>query len=199
MRWNSIMAWLAVLFFGVGHLLEAQEEVRSIIDKAIRAHGGEEKLAKVKSVRAKSKGTIHFGGVRAAYTNTESWQLPDRIKVVTEIDNQGQKLRLIQVLNRDKGWVSLNGQSREIPQQMRPELEEFLHAARVQTLTPLLRDKSYILAAVAADKVEGRPTVGVKVSHKGRRDVRLFFDKEKGLLLKVVFLVNPVEGGGRRG
>ncbi|HME90451.1 MAG TPA: hypothetical protein VKE49_03445, partial [Myxococcaceae bacterium] len=87
------MAWLALLFLGAAHRLEAQEEVRSIIDKAIRAHGGEEKLAKVKAVRAKSKGTIHFGGARAAYTNTESWQLPDRIKVVTEIDNQGQKLR----------------------------------------------------------------------------------------------------------
>src|SRR5262249_25818005 len=160
MRWISTMAWLPVLLLGMGHRLEAQEEVRSIIDKAIRAHGGEEKLAKVKAVRAKSKGTIHFGGARAAYTNAESWQLPDRIKVVTEIDNQGQKLRMIQVLNGDKGWLCLNGQTREIPQQMRPELEEFLHAARVQTLTPLLRDKSYTLAASQRGQGGGPPDRG---------------------------------------
>src|SRR5262249_16833031 len=122
-------------------------------------------------------------------------QLPDRIRVVTEIDNQGKKLRMVQVLNGAKGWLRLEGQTQEIPRQMRPELEEFLYAARVQTLTPLLKEKSYTLAPLGEGKVEGRPTVGVKVSHKGRRDVHLFFDKEKGLLLKVAFHVRPVEGG----
>jgi len=189
------MAWLAVLFLGAVHRLEAQEEVRAIIEKGIQAHGGEEKLAKVKAVQAKSKGTIHFGGARSAYTNAESWQLPDRIRVVMEIDHQGRKLRMIQVLNGDKGWLCLNGQTKEIPKQMRPELEEFLHVARVQTLTPLLKDNAYKLAPLGEAKVEDRPTVGVKVSHEGRRDVHLFFDREKGLLLKVAFEVQPLEGG----
>src|SRR5262249_35145096 len=84
MRWNSAMALLTVLFLGTALRLEAQEEVRTIIEKGIQAHGGEEKLAKVKAVRAKSKGMIHFGGASSAYTNTESWQLPDRIRVVME-------------------------------------------------------------------------------------------------------------------
>jgi len=195
MRWNSTVAWLPVLLLGMGHRLEAQEEVRPIIDKAIQAHGGEEKLAKVKAVRAKSKGTIHLGGARSAYMNVEAWQLPDRIKVVMEMENQGQRLRMIQVLNGDKGWLSLNGQTQKIPQQMRPELEELLHAARVQTLTPLLQDNAYKPAPLGEGKVENRPTVGVKVSHKGRRDVHLFFDKERGRLLKTAFQVQPAEGG----
>src|SRR5262245_25171045 len=195
MRWMLTMAWITLLLLGMGHRLEAQEEVRSIIDKGIQAHGGEEKLAKVKAVRAKSKGTIYLGGARSAYSNVESWQLPDRIKVVMEIDHQGQKLRMIQVLNGDKGWLRLNDQTQTIPEQMRPELEEFLHTARVQTLTPLLKDNAYKLAPLGEGKVEDRPTVGVKVSHKGRRDVHLFFDKEKGLLLKTAFQVQPAGGG----
>jgi hypothetical protein len=198
MRWNSAAALLTVLCLGTVHRIGAQEGVRTIIEKAIEAHGGEEKLAKVKAVRAKSKGTIHFGGASSAYTNTESWQLPDRIRVVMEIESRGKKLRVIQVLNGGKGWLCLNGKTQAISRQMRPELEEFLYAARVQTLTPLLKDKSYKLGPLGEGKVRGRPTVAVKVSHEGHRDVHLFFDKEKGLLLKAVFQVQPVEGGGQK-
>ena len=32
--------------------------------------------------------------------------------------------------------------------------------------------------------MEGKDAVGVRVEHKGRRDVSLFFDKKTGLLLK---------------
>ena len=62
-------------------------------------------------------------------------------------------------------------------------------------MTPLLKDNAYKLAPLGEAKVEDRPTVGVKVSHEGRRDVHLFFDREKGLLLKVAFEVQPLEGG----
>src|SRR5262249_8529787 len=93
MRWKLAVPWLAVLFVGPAHRPDPQDQVRAVIEKAIQAHGGEEKLTKVKAVRAKSKGTIHFGGASSPYTNAESWQLPDRIKVVLDTESQGQKLR----------------------------------------------------------------------------------------------------------
>src|SRR5262249_18415720 len=37
----------------------------------------------------------------------------------------------------------------------------------------------------AEEKVDDKPTNGVRVSHQGHRDILLHFDKETGLLVKV--------------
>src|SRR5947208_1477821 len=46
-------------------------------------------------------------------------------------------------------------------------------------------------------KVNGKPAVGVRVSHKGHRDINLYFDKDKGLLLKIERTVKDLMAGGK--
>ena len=47
-----------------------------------------------------------------------------------------------------------------------------------------LKDKGFTLAALGDVKVGKRDAVGLRVSHKGHRDINLFFDKKTHLLLK---------------
>ena len=41
------------------------------------------------------------------------------------------------------------------------------------------------MAPLGEVKVDGQPALGIRVSSKGHRDVNLYFDKAKGLLVKV--------------
>ena len=47
-----------------------------------------------------------------------------------------------------------------------------------------MKDKAYTISLVGEDKVGETPAQVVRVSHKDRRDVNLFFDKKTHLLLK---------------
>jgi hypothetical protein len=65
---------------------------------------------------------------------------------------------------------------------------------RVLTLLPL-RDRDYELAPVGELKIGERTAVGIRVSHKGRRDINLFLDKETGRLLKSETRAKDVQAG----
>ena len=64
------------------------------------------------------------------------------------------------------------------------EVRETMQLNRIVRLVPLLRDKSYVLQPLGEVKVEDQPALGVKATVKGHRDVRLFFSKANGLLIK---------------
>ena len=52
------------------------------------------------------------------------------------------------------------------------------------TRLTVLKNKDYELSSLGESKVQDKPTVGVRVSRKGHKDINLFFDKDNGLLLK---------------
>src|SRR5438445_725224 len=47
-----------------------------------------------------------------------------------------------------------------------------------------VKEKGVELSSLAETKVDGKPAVGVVVKSKGHRDVKLYFDKASGLLVK---------------
>jgi hypothetical protein len=156
---------------------------RALIDRAIAAHGGEARLAKIVAVTAKLKGTFHGLGAGVTFTGEMAAQTPDKLKIVIEADAQGQKIRLISVLNGDKGWSKFDDEVTELDKDELAEAQEEAYAEWVATLLPL-KDKAFTMAALGEITVEGKPAFGVKVSRKDHRDVSLFFDKETALLVK---------------
>jgi hypothetical protein len=70
-----------------------------------------------------------------------------------------------------------------------------MHSDKVTRLLAL-KDKDYKLSSVGEVKVGVRPAVGVHVSKKGHRDVNLFFDKDKGHLVKSEYVIKDIKGGG---
>jgi hypothetical protein len=175
---------------------EDAAKARAIIDKAIQAQGGEANLAKQKIVR--QKGTYRRFTEDNQATPLFSWeqitQLPDRIKNVQKGEIDGQKVSMTIVLKGDRGWTNMHGQIGALAKQMMDDLKEDLYADEVSLLLPL-KQKEYQLSALAEEKVNGRPAVGVKVAAEGHRNVRLYFDKESMLLVKRVQRVSDGMGG----
>lgn len=163
---------------------EGKADAKAVIDKAIKAAGGETNLAKFKAMTWKDKGTFHGLGMPLPYTGAMAIQWPDQSREAIDSEAMGQKFTMIMVVNRDKGWLKINDMvPMELDKDKLAEQKEDLHASYVSTLLPL-KDKAYTLTALGASKLGDQAVVGVKVSSKGHRDVQLFFDKETGLLAK---------------
>jgi hypothetical protein len=162
----------------------AQEATRGVIEKAVQAAGGADKLARLKTSRSKFRGKGTLEGVPASLTGEVLLQLPRQMKVEIQVEAQGQNVPVVIVVNGDKCWVQVLGQTLELKGEELADEKEALHAEEVQTLLPLLRDKAYRLGPLGEVRVSGRDAVGVKVSHPKHKDVNLYFDKATGLLAK---------------
>jgi hypothetical protein len=170
----------------------AQDEVKAIVDKAVKAHGGAEKVNKAKCMQAKSKGRIEFlGGIDM--TQEISAKFTGKFKEVVEMDINGQKVKVISLFDGSKASIMANGQPVDVTDKIMEEFREGAHALKLGRLTNLLTDKSLHLSLLGESKVMDRPVVGVKVASKGHRDLDLYFDKESGLLTKIQTRKNDLQ------
>lgn len=177
--------------------VRAQEDAkpREIIDKAIKAQGGADKLKKYKATVSKTKGKFYGMGEGIEYTGTTSLQLPDRIRNEVETDAGGMAFKFVQVISGDKGWIKFNDTTMDMNEEGLKEAKEQMNAGNITHLV-VLTGKEYKLSELGDAKVGNRPVVGVRVERKGYRDVSLFFDKENFRLLKSETRGKDVIGGG---
>jgi hypothetical protein len=173
----------AALVLALTQPAPAQEELQAVLDKAIKAHGGAEKLAKAKGVRTKSKGTVDVAG-GISFTEESTILLAGKIKMVQDLDVMGQKVNVTIVFDGTKGWIDANGQVMEMDDKLMGLMKDAVYQMKIGRLM-LLKDKSVQLAPLGEIKVNERPAVGVKLSTKGHKDVNIYFDKETGLTAKV--------------
>lgn len=160
---------------------------RAVIQRAVEAHGGIDRLAKLKSHVRTMKGAITKSGGAVPATYEISTDLPGKCRWQYELDTGNQKVPVVVVLNGDKGWVSNFGAAREMSKQQLEEVGDLLYASLWVTSLAALRDPAFELAPLPDIKVADQPAAGVKVVRKGQRDVKLYFDKKTGLLVKAEY------------
>jgi hypothetical protein len=188
MRKNLALAVLCCLCVGVGRAPAAErDDAVAILDQAIKAQGGADALAKAAQRSQKGGGAVTLSDKDYEFTDELILQLPDRIRhtiVVTTPDKQ--KARVVQVVNKDRGWYDNGGVVEELSEQRLGELKEEAHVQWLRLLVPLVKkDSAYQLAVLKETKVNDKPAVGVKASLKGHPDIHLYFDKESALLVKI--------------
>jgi hypothetical protein len=164
--------------------VRADDSAKSIIEKGINAVGGADNIAKQKTMTWKAKGTFHGLGMPVEYTGEWFIEPPTKFKGQIDADFGGMKLTFIQILNGDKGWMSAMGNIQELEGDQLSELQNQFYEGRVAALVTLQGDAGFKIATLSESKVGDKAAVGVKVSHEGRPDISLFFDKDSGLLLK---------------
>ena len=175
-----------IIIFSVRGNKDEDAKMREIVSRAIKAHGGDN-LEKSKSTTSRSKGKL----LDLDYTSDNSVQLPDRSRTVAE----SKFGKFVQVLNGDKGWIKLGDLSRECAKEELDEMREQFNAMQISRLA-VLNDREYKLSPLGEEKVDDRPVIGVRVEHKGFRDISLYFDKESYLLLKMETRIkDPLRGG----
>jgi hypothetical protein len=163
----------------------AQDGARAIVAKAIEAQGGEAKVSKLRTMRIKVEGTTDLvpGQPNLPFTVEDTWQMPDRYKTESSFQLMGKKFTQTQAIDGNKGWIQADGQVQDMPKDALAEMKEQRYAEDLDRLR-LLDEKGLELSVLDEIKVEGKPAVGVLVKSKGHRDVKLYFDKATGLLVR---------------
>src|ERR1700704_2394011 len=77
----------------------AQDDPRSVIEKAIKAEGGADKLGKLRTSRAKARGTMELMGQTSKLTMEAAVHMPDKMRNEMTLEILGNKITVIQVLN----------------------------------------------------------------------------------------------------
>lgn len=187
--WKVALAGCLVLA-GVPARADDQADMRKLLDQAIQAVGGETKLIKYKAETMKFKGKVYIGGGEAAFTAEWSAQYPQQEKISVAGDN----FTIDFVVNKDKGWVKESGQTREMTKEQLTEQKKLMYA-RWLTRVVMLKEKGFTLSPIGEVKVGKHSAMGIKVSHKDRPDVDLYFDTKTHLLLKSEVTIKIMETG----
>jgi hypothetical protein len=161
----------------------AEDDAATIVDKAIKAKGGLEKLSKGKAEEWKSKGKIDLMGMKLEYTGEYYYQLPGNYRFNATMDFGGNKFVISAGTDGKSIWQQAMNQVEEMPMKKADAFRQRVYGMTLTTLLPL-KDKDLTLAVVNGVKIDDKPTVGIKVSKKGQKDVTLYFDKESYLLAK---------------
>jgi hypothetical protein len=174
---------LIVLILAAAPGRAADDDPKAIVDRAIKAMGGEAVLNRARAYELKTEGAIYSGTEKYPFQAVSLTQFPEQFKHVMEYERQGRKVSQVQLFNGNAIFIRVDNSIRDVPPALRSTLLKGRYADQLTQLTAL-KNKEYQLASMGESKVEGKTVVGVKVTAAEKPEVQMFFDKDTGLLVK---------------
>jgi hypothetical protein len=179
--------------FGVGFLLlvvglsaqDAPRDAKAIITRAIKEHGGEEKLKAFTKIASKVKGKMMLSEIEFDFTSEITYVSPDLLRMTMNTNIAGQKLEMIQVMNGKKFLNMTNGKKQPMKPAVEKELKQAATLQDISTLVPLMSDR-YKLKLLKDEKIGSDEVQVVLVESVDSRPVECSFDKKTGLLVRTV-------------
>ena len=159
-------------------------EAKVIVEKAIEAQGGKEALEKYKASSSKVKGEMALFGVQIPFTGDVVSMQPDKVFSQIDASMQGQQITVVQIVNGDKLKQTMNGMPSPMEDAQKKEMKQLPLMLEVSSLTPLLKGDKFTVKAEKDEKVGDVDASVILVTGKDLKDVRMFFDKKTGLVLK---------------
>jgi len=168
------------LFLGIAVLAaeppaDKKAEAIQLIDKALKALGGAEKTLALPARQGKAMGRFYRSGVPVPCAAEYAFHFPDRWYVRITLDPTGAKIPQTTVYDKGQAWEKLGNDLKEKTKEQAAEIGHFVYYVWLHQLTPL-KGPEFTLEALGESKIDATAVRGVKVSCKGRRDTRLFFD-----------------------
>ena len=185
-RFLRVLAVGVLLGGGRAPRADEQPDAKVLLDRAIKAMGGEAKLAKLSTVSGKGRITTMKGGQELTIDLQGTWQGMRQYHAELDVHHEGKDFHGVLVINGDKGWFKKNDNTEDAPEGMVPFIQNIFYAGRMPQMLPALKDNAYKLSPLGEVKVGAQDAMGLSISHQDYKDVSLFFDKESGLPLKSV-------------
>jgi len=173
---------------------DADKGTGAVIDKAIKALGGEEKLGSVKGATWKAKGTITIGGDDNKFTSQTTVQGHDRFRSEFEGEIMGNKISGLTILDGDKGWRKFNDMVSEFDKDAVANEKRTVYLQLIPATILPLKGKNFKVESAGEEKIDDKPAVALKVTGPEGKDFKLYFDKETGLPIKLVAKVVGFQG-----
>jgi tetratricopeptide (TPR) repeat protein len=166
----------------------------SIVDKAILALGGEERLSKIGAYSVRSKVTIAFGDNHNEFTSKATLLGLDRYRSEFEGRFGDDDVKGTIVVNGEKGWRKFGDAEMELDGDAFTNEKRTIYLSVVPSLPIYLKGKGFKTEAAGEEKVGDKPASVVKVTGPDGKDFKLWFDKESGLPVKLVVKLVGFDG-----
>jgi hypothetical protein len=180
----------AILFVPCFPARAADGDAKSILDKGIKALGGEEKLAKAEAFTWKSKGTVNFNGNESDFTGQATVKGLDHFRREFGTD----QFNGVSVLAGDKGWRKFGDNSTDIECDAVAHEKRRIYLDVIPITLVRLKDKGFKYEAGPDEKVGDKPAATLKATGPDGKEFTLSFDKESGLPVKLVGVVMGFQG-----
>src|ERR1051326_7596345 len=162
------------------------QDPNAIVDKAIKALGGEEKLGKIKAASWKIKGKITVMGNELENTTTMTFQGLDHFRQQLEGEFNGNKFKAVTVLAEDKGSRMFGDNHQDLDKEALINVKRTAYLSIIPITILPLKSKDFKLESIDDEKVNDKPAAGIKVTAPDKKDFKLYFDKETGLPVRLV-------------
>ena len=184
MRWCGLCA-VGLLFVGAAPVrADDQADAVKLVDAAIKAAGGADKLKKLEVLSFKGKGKVSNGSKEFEVSVEISAKGQERLHFLLDLAVEDQKVSRLIVIKGDKGWLKRDGKVEDAPAPVLKAFKREVRAFRLlQLLTPL-KDKGIKLSHLGEVKINDRPALGLKVVQEKQPDLDIYFDKETHLLVR---------------
>ncbi len=166
------------------------QEATSILDKAIKALGGEEKLGKATAYSWKSKGTVTFNGEERESNNHVTVKGLDHYR--REFGNDD--FHAVFVVAGDKGWRKFGDDSSELEGDALANQKRVVYLHVIPTTILAIKGNGFKYEKSGEEKVGDKPAVILKVTGPDGKDFTLSFDKESGAPVKEVATIIGFQG-----
>jgi hypothetical protein len=176
---------LALVLIPASPASRAEEPAKDIVRRALEAAGLKETHESI-ALSYRHKLTLFGSGGVALW--------PDDLLVEAMGDTAGTAGRLsltrkisgellATIVNRGgNSWVRKDGRVGDLNGREAALWQGMQHTERVLWLLPLLQDRRFTLTALEEEQTGRRVLSGVRVAYPGQKDVRLYFDRQTGLL-----------------
>ncbi len=171
-----------------------EQEAKAVLDKAIKAIGGEELLGKARVISWKAKGSISLGGNDNRYTSLTTAQGLGRSRVEFEGDFNGNSIKGVTVIDGDKGWRKFGDNNMELEDDAVAREKRSLYLQIVPVLLVPLKGEGFKVESAGEEKVGDKPASVLKATGPDGKDFTISFDKESGLPVKMVATVAGFQG-----
>lgn len=162
---------------------KAEAAARTILDRALKAKGGQAKLASIKSMSVRAQGKLVAETRELKATFHRRYQAPDKLRMDIEIDVGGGKVGVVTVLSGDKGWNKQPGQGVvALPPDAIAELKRQIWRDHEFVLLRH-KDKGTRVEPLGEKTVEGRTYDVVRVTRAdGEVSTTLYVDKKTSMV-----------------
>jgi hypothetical protein len=184
----------AVLILAPASPARADDATNAVLDKAIKALGGAEKLGKLETISWKSKGKITFNDNDNEISIQATAQGLDHFRSEFQGEFNGNTIKGVSVINGTKAWRKFGDETTEMDADALANEKRTLYLNLTPVLILPLKGKGFKVEAAGEEKVGDKPAVILKVTGPDGKDFKLFFDKESGLPVKMVATVISFNG-----
>lgn len=189
-------AILAVsLVLGLGRWARADDpQAKAVVDKAVNALGGAQKLEAAKAVTWKMKGKITLEENENKFSGKVTIQGINHFRQEFEGEFNGSPIKGVSILDGDKAWRKFGDDAMPLEGDALANEKRVVYLQVVQQNPTMLKAPDFKIDSVSEEKVDGKPAASLKITGPDGKDFELFFDKESGLPVRVNATVAGFQG-----